>query len=143
MVTLKLSNEYIQMMITDYSLFELWLNTQIYDQINIDRLELIKPSIRTKLKKLPNKIAIDTLFIHDTQIEYLPNDIIIDYNLYASNSKLKELPNNLKLHDLSVRRTPITYLPEDLIVTNKLNISFTNIKQIPNGCLSAKLFNRQ
>ena len=143
MVTLKLSNEYIQMMITDYSLFELWLCTQTYDNINIDKLSLIKESTRRKLTKLPNSVIVSTLYVHETKLEYLPNDIIINYGLYASNSQLKSLPNNLKLHDLSIRGTQITYLPEDLIVTNKLNISFTNIKQIPNGCLSAKLFNQQ
>ena len=79
----------------------------------------------------PTKIE-ESLFLSNTQITSLPDDLNIKGSLYLNLTSITSLPNNLHVHrDLDISNTTINSLPNDLIVGGILYCLDTPIKSLP------------
>lgn len=70
------------------------------------------------------------LDLYNSNIEYLPNNLIIKGNLHLSFSKIKELPNRLLVKGwLYIISTEIVELPNDLLVKGNLMCYHTPLSE--------------
>jgi len=71
----------------------------------------------TQISYLPEDLNIHggSLYIENTEIEYLPTKMKKFRDLYLENTRITELPQGLKVYGiLDLKNTLITHLPEDL-----------------------------
>ena len=126
--TLLLNTKQVELMCNDFTLFELWLSTQNYDILIIETNEIF---LKNKVIQLPNKLVIDNLYIENSPLEYLPDDIHITHSLYATDSNLKIIPKELWLRRLFANNTSIIEIPNSLMVSEILSIANTKISKLP------------
>ena len=74
------------------------------------------------------------LYLSNTNITELPNNLTVGGGLYLSNTNIAELPDNLTVGGwLDLSNTNITELPENLTVGGWLDLSNTNIAELPDN----------
>jgi len=75
------------------------------------------------------------LYIYNSEIEFLPDNLNVKGDLTLDNSRIKKLPKGLKVgEDLDLEGTDIKELPANLKVPNgHLILSETKIKELPLG----------
>ena len=70
-----------------------------------------------------------SLYLRNTNITELPDNLTVGGDLYLSNTNITELPNNLTVEgSLYLSNTNITELPDNLTVGGWLELSNTNIE---------------
>ena len=76
----------------------------------------------------------DSLYLIDTQISALPDNLTVGGNLDLSGTPITALPDNLTVGGwLDLSGTPITALPDNLTVGGWLNLSDTPITALPDN----------
>ena len=103
---------------------------------SIEKLKFIK--FINELENHPDGVQYrydGDLFLSDSNIKKLPNDLYVDGRLSLANcGQFKKLPDNLyvgrslNLYDCE----QLAKLPDNLYVGRNLNISYTNITELPN-----------
>jgi len=69
------------------------------------------------LSEIPQNISAETMYLDDTPITNLPDNLRVANTLSLRNTQIKELPKGLRIDgDLDIRGTPIETLPPDLVV---------------------------
>ena len=64
----------------------------------------------------------------------VPNNLVIDGNLYCSGKKLTNLPDNLTVNgDLVCSNNNLTELPDNLTVKGSLECSYNNLTSLPDN----------
>ena len=106
---------------------ELPENLTIYDDLNL---------YKSRIKKLPKGLNVNTLSMIDSDVQYLPDDIQVN-TIIASYSKLKMLPNNLNLNGSLILNGNgnMRELPKGLKIHGELDIRFTNINYLPDDLI--------
>jgi len=89
----------------------------------------------TKITKLPDNLEVGgDLHLNDTKITKLPDNLEVGGDLHLNNTKITELPDNLEVGgDLHLNNTKITELPDNLKLWRSLNISNTKITKLPDN----------
>ena len=74
------------------------------------------------------------LYLENTKITKLPDNLTVHGWLDLTNTKITELPDNLTIHGyLDLDNTNITKLPNNLIFNNSLYLANTKITKLPNN----------
>jgi len=77
-----------------------------------------------------------SLDLCETNIKYLPDDLIIEGDLYLEYSRIKKLPNNLTVgYTLNISYTWVTEIPEGLKVGGSLFASGISIKRVSDSAV--------
>ena len=75
-----------------------------------------------------------SLYLSNTNITELPDNLTVGGSLYLSNTNITELPDNLTVGGwLDLRHTNITELPDNLTVGGWLDLRHTNITELPDN----------
>ncbi len=75
-----------------------------------------------------------SLYLSNTQITSLPDNLSVGGSLYLNNTPITSLPDNLTVGGgLYLSNTPITTLPDNLTVGGDLNLSNTKITSLPDN----------
>ena len=87
----------------------------------------------TNIKQLPENLTVGgDLYLSGTKITELPENFSLGGGLFLSDTNITALPENLTVGGgLDLFGTNITALPENLTVGGDLDLSDTNIKQLP------------
>ena len=96
---------------------------------------LISNDIEFKIKEEGDKLIIQgDLYLSNTQIKELPEGLTVRGSLFLSYTQIKELPEGLTVGgSLDLRNTQIKELPEGLTVGGYLDLINTQIKELPEG----------
>ena len=110
---------------------------------NIPLLELRKLQniVEEKIKKLGNNYFIkkiaesnNRVSLTGTDISELPDNLVIEGDLYLQYTKITKLPKGLTVGgNLILHHTNITGLPNDLRVGESLDLENTNISELPDN----------
>ena len=74
------------------------------------------------------------LYLQDTQITALPDNLTVGGYLYLQNIQITELPDNLTVGGyLYLQDTQITALPDNLVVGGSLDLQGTQITELPDN----------
>ena len=72
------------------------------------------------------------LYLSNTPITSLPDNLEVGGDLSLRNTQIKELPNNLKVGgNLTLSNTQIEKLPDNLEVNRNLDLYNTQVKELP------------
>ena len=78
--------------------------------------------------------VIGTLYLDDTPITALSDNLKVGGNLDLNGTAITALPDNLTVHgDLDLNDTPIRSLPDNLTVHGNLNLTDTQITALPDN----------
>ena len=93
-------------------------------------------------EKLPKDLKVKKwLDISATNITEIPNDCEFD-SLYMEDTKITKLRDNLELDELRAYNSSLRHLPKGLKVKGALSISNTDITEIPDDCEFGSLFSQ-
>lgn len=93
-------------------------------------------------EKLPKDLKVKKwLDISATNITEIPNDCEFD-SLYMEDTKITKLRDNLELDELRAYNSSLRHLPKGLKVKGALSISNTDIAEIPDDCEFGSLFSQ-
>jgi len=88
---------------------------------SLEKLKLIE-----ELETLPDGVQYkyeDNLYLNNSNIKKLPNDLHVDGSLYLKDTNITELPNKLYVNGyFYIRETSIEELPNDLHVVGSLDL---------------------
>ena len=89
----------------------------------------------TPITSLPNNLNVGgNLNLENTPITSLPNNLSVGGYLDLGNTPITSLPNNLSVGgNLYLRNTPITSLPNNLKVGGNLDLADTKITSLPDN----------
>jgi len=90
----------------------------------------------TPIKQLPSNLVKvgGYLYLYNTKIEKLPDNLKVGGGLYLYKTPITQLPDNLKVGGyLDLRNTQITQLPDNLEVGGYLDLWNTPITQLPDN----------
>lgn len=108
-----------------------YINESLKDKIKgKTNEELIK-----SLENLSDSTKIKLIIKYNLSYDLLPDNSIIEGNLYYKNNKLSNLPDNLTINgylDCSYNNQ-LTQLPDNLTVNGSLNCNSTELTQLPNN----------
>lgn len=115
-------------------------NLKVTGLLSIDKLTHIPSNLKvgslfiinSKLTSLPDNISIaNSLEIHQTPLKTLPANLTVPGNLKMSFVDLKELPRVNVGGDISIHNSRIEKLPNGLKVDGDLDIEGNTIKHLP------------
>jgi hypothetical protein len=100
----------------------------------------------SEITTLPENLTVDgSLFLSHSEITTLPDNLKVGGNLSLANSKITTLPDNLEVGGhLNLYNTPITTLPDNLTVGGNLDLYSTSITTLPDNLAvggNLKLYN--
>ena len=86
------------------------------------------------INKVPNNLVLvnDNLDLDNTQVNKLPDNLIVNGWLGLSNTPITKLPKNLTVkYDLDLEKTNITEIPKDLDISGSLFAPESKIVKLP------------
>ena len=83
----------------------------------------------TQIQSLPSGLEVRDLWLDDTPIQSLPNDLKVKGTLSLPYTPIKDLPNNLTVKNLILHDIPIKSLPDNLTVKGDLDLSNTPLSK--------------
>ena len=89
----------------------------------------------SELTHLPNWLlrVYDSLYMRRSNIEDIPDNLVINGSIFADNSKLKEFRRTEAFVSLNLEHTKITKLPDNLKVGGYLSVEGIQFEKIPIG----------
>jgi ABC-type uncharacterized transport system YnjBCD ATPase subunit len=85
----------------------------------------------TSIESLPDNLTVTgNLFLNGTPIQSLPDNLTVGGHLYLTDTSIESLPDNLTVEGgLYLSNTPIQSLPDNLTVGGNLFLSYTPLSE--------------